>query len=193
MVLCAIRNEPGPTICITSPEGITLRPLSLVVVMTFRSMYARPTRIGETVGEGGCTGILAHGRIRDRQLNPPPRNNIADVLLMRQALDDCNGPIEITSVTDGGEALELLGSGAEFDVVILDLNLPKLNGFEFLERSKRTFPPVVVFTSSHSDYDEKSDGDYGLGARQSSRSDDPARGHRSGNTAEDTRSLFMSC
>ena len=91
-------------------------------------------------------------------------DNIADALLIRQALVDCKSTAKITSVTDVREALELLGSGAEFDVVLLDLNLPKLNGFEFLERAKRTFPPVVVFTSSHSDYDEKRA--LALGARQ---------------------------
>ena len=85
-------------------------------------------------------------------------------MLIRQALADCKSAAKITSVTDVREALDLLGSGAEFDVVILDLNLPKLNGFEFLERAKRTFPPVVVFTSSHSDYDEKRA--LALGARQ---------------------------
>ena len=92
-------------------------------------------------------------------------DNIADVLLMREALRDYyNAPVEVTSVTDGAEALALLNSGTKFDVLILDLNLPKVSGFEFLERYKTTYPPIVVFTSSWSDYDERRA--LKLGARQ---------------------------
>src|SRR5438552_9283281 len=62
-------------------------------------------------------------------------DNVADVLLMREALRElCSLPVEITSVPDGEQALAVLKEGTEFDVVILDLALPKMDGHTFLAR-----------------------------------------------------------
>ena len=83
-------------------------------------------------------------------------DNIADVLLMREALREFfHKPIEITTVSDGTEALAMLSKKVEFDVVILDLNLPKVGGHVFLEQYHPTYPPIVVFTSSWNPIDEQ--------------------------------------
>jgi two-component system, response regulator len=66
---------------------------------------------------------------------------------------------EITVARDGAEAVSLLFSdGAQRPhIVLLDLNLPKLNGFEVLKRiradERTALLPVVVFTSSKEDED----------------------------------------
>ena len=92
-------------------------------------------------------------------------DNIADVLLMREALKEfLEMPVEITNVVDGAEALAVLGSGHKFDVVILDLNLPGMDGHSFLERYKNSYPPIAVFTSSWNPRDEKRA--LALGARE---------------------------
>ncbi len=51
----------------------------------------------------------------------------------------------------GLEALALLKSGAEFDLVLSDLLMPDLNGLELLERTKEEFPdlPVIMVTAMH--------------------------------------------
>jgi putative nucleotidyltransferase with HDIG domain len=51
----------------------------------------------------------------------------------------------------GLEALALLKSGAEFELVLSDLLMPDLNGLELLERTKEEFPdlPVIMVTAMH--------------------------------------------
>jgi CheY-like chemotaxis protein len=83
-------------------------------------------------------------------------DNIADIVLMCEALQEfCASPFEITTAANGEEALSLLSEGAKFDVVILDLNLPKVSGHAFLERYKSSYPPIAVFTSSWNDDEGK--------------------------------------
>ena len=52
---------------------------------------------------------------------------------------------------DGLEALTLLDSSEEFDLVLADLLMPKLDGIELLERIKDRYPdlPVVIVTAVH--------------------------------------------
>jgi CheY-like chemotaxis protein/two-component sensor histidine kinase len=57
--------------------------------------------------------------------------------------------IEISRVRDGAEGLAALKSTA-FNAVILDLNLPDMSGFEWLERivgEMPGYPPVVVYSA----------------------------------------------
>ncbi|MDB5889515.1 MAG: multi-sensor hybrid histidine kinase [Polaromonas sp.] len=57
--------------------------------------------------------------------------------------------IEINAISSGNEALDLLGS-TTFDCVIIDLNLPDMEGYELLQRMSSqeisSFPPVIVYT-----------------------------------------------
>jgi len=54
----------------------------------------------------------------------------------------------VSTVGDGAEAVELLGSGEPFDLVLTDLKLPGASGLEVLEaaRSARPSMPVIVLT-----------------------------------------------
>lgn len=56
----------------------------------------------------------------------------------------------VTTAPDGAAALERIAN-EDFDVVVLDLDMPKMNGFEFLQRLRavdRTVSlPVVILTS----------------------------------------------
>lgn len=53
-----------------------------------------------------------------------------------------------TTVADGAEALELALTG-EFDLMVLDIGLPSLDGFSVLRRlrSRRVLMPVVILTA----------------------------------------------
>jgi two-component system, chemotaxis family, response regulator Rcp1 len=72
-------------------------------------------------------------------------------------------PCDVSVVSDGVEALEFLrGEGKhagakEPDLVLLDLNLPKLSGREVLARVKADerlkHVPIVVLSSSHAERD----------------------------------------
>jgi two-component system, response regulator len=89
-----------------------------------------------------------------------------DLLLVTQALKDANITNRIFAVRDGAAALDFLFCTGEFayrqtnnnpQVILLDLNLPKIGGLEVLRRIKadprsRSIP-VVVLTSSKHDMD----------------------------------------
>jgi CheY-like chemotaxis protein len=77
-------------------------------------------------------------------------DNAGDILMIKQALAGERYPVSIHVAVDGKQALDML-SHRHFDpdLVILDLNLPKLDGLSLLERTHPNVP-VVVFSSSSS-------------------------------------------
>lgn len=83
-----------------------------------------------------------------------------DVLLTREALSGSRVPHNLSVVEDGEAAVAYLLQEGEHadaprpDLVLLDLNLPRLGGHEVLSRIKSDHAlrmiPVVVLTTSHS-------------------------------------------
>jgi DNA-binding response OmpR family regulator len=72
------------------------------------------------------------------------------VFLTRHALAEQPFPIYVHVARDGAQALQLLtGQSLHPDLMILDLDMPRVTGLAFLERYHATFP-VVVFSSSGS-------------------------------------------
>ena len=88
-------------------------------------------------------------------------DNEDDIVLTRRALTRNNISNPLIVARDGAEALELLhgenGNSIKPAVILLDLHLPKVDGFSVLkqlradERTKLT--PVVVLTSSKEEQD----------------------------------------
>ena len=80
-------------------------------------------------------------------------DNAGDILMVKQALAGERFPVSIHVAVDGKQALDML-AGRHFDpdLVILDLNLPKIDGLSLLERAHPNVP-VVVFSSSTSPND----------------------------------------
>lgn len=76
-----------------------------------------------------------------------------DAILLREALRDAGLADDLVLAQDGQEALDiLLGGGPLPQLMLLDLNLPKLSGREVLDRV-RAEPrlqelPIVVLTTS---------------------------------------------
>jgi two-component system, response regulator len=101
-------------------------------------------------------------------------DNPDDVALTLRALKKNNISNKIVVASDGVEALDyLFGTGpyvgqdiVQPQLILLDLKLPKLDGFEVLKKlraaSRTRFLPVVILTSSKEQQDI-ADG-YGLGA-----------------------------
>jgi CheY-like chemotaxis protein len=90
-------------------------------------------------------------------------DNPADARLMHEAFHDVNPLISLHVATDGIEAMAFLrheGANADAvrpDLILLDLNLPKMDGLEVLAVIKldadlKTIPTVVV-TSSENEAD----------------------------------------
>jgi CheY-like chemotaxis protein len=83
-------------------------------------------------------------------------DSIADVLLVKEALAACGLTAELQLCKDGEAALSALArcdASNLPDLVIVDLNLPRVDGMDVL-RYVRGLPifdktPVMVFTSSH--------------------------------------------
>lgn len=86
--------------------------------------------------------------------------------LTRRALEDSTLEADLRVVDDGVAALQYLKGEGEFhdreanprpDIVLLDLNMPRMNGHEFLERMKTDESlatiPVTVLTTSNADAD----------------------------------------
>jgi CheY-like chemotaxis protein len=86
-------------------------------------------------------------------------DNPADARLLAEAFGEARIDAEVLTSRNGEEALQLLRSPgfARPDAVILDLNLPRMDGRELLAviRSDRELSelPVVVLSTSHYDGD----------------------------------------
>ncbi len=90
-------------------------------------------------------------------------DNPGDAALIIVLLEDLGLPIHISIAENGEKALDILDkvngpSCPAPDFVVLDLNLPKVNGFDVLELMKSTprlsSIPVVVMTGSLNKEDE---------------------------------------
>ena len=99
-------------------------------------------------------------------------DNPGDIRLLEIALQEADADISVRSVPDGEKALDYMFQRGPYlyartpDLVLLDLNLPKVTGHDVLRELKAhdetRFVPVVILTSSlaESDLEEA----YGSGA-----------------------------
>ncbi|MBL8800304.1 MAG: response regulator [Planctomycetia bacterium] len=89
-------------------------------------------------------------------------DNPADIQITRRALRDGALPIHLIVVRDGQEAVEYLLRHGQYahsadwrrpDLILLDLNLPRVNGREVLQRVRSapslSMVPVVVLSTSN--------------------------------------------
>lgn len=89
----------------------------------------------------------------------------SDQYLTQMIIEQYNPDIQILQAYDGLEALEILDALEEQpSIILLDINMPRMNGFEFLEEyNKRNNPAAVIamLTSSDQDRDKKKSMVYG--------------------------------
>jgi two-component system, chemotaxis family, response regulator Rcp1 len=92
-------------------------------------------------------------------------DNPADANLVEEALDEAQLDYSLQLLDDGAAAMEFIGgldadpSGASPDLILLDLNLPKVNGEEVLRRirssPKCSSAKVMVISSSDAPTDRE--------------------------------------
>jgi len=97
--------------------------------------------------------------------------------MLKMELTHASVPVRLKVVNDGNEAIQYLEGAGQYgdreqypvpNVILLDLKMPRITGFEFLEwlrskgPSKHRFIPVVVMSSSV--LKEDVDRAYSLGA-----------------------------
>ena len=92
-------------------------------------------------------------------------DNAGDALLVGQAVKDCPIAVKLTIAHDGEQALSMLAElGFEPDLIILDLNIPKIPGHVLLQRYDAKKTPIVVFSAYWNDVDL--DRAFALGVRE---------------------------
>lgn len=90
-------------------------------------------------------------------------DNDGDILLITEAFEESNFDLKLTILKDGQESIDFLNKKEKYkdsmapDLVILDVNLPKLNGHQVLayikNNEKLKHIPVIMFTTSSSEND----------------------------------------
>src|SRR5579864_1703146 len=76
-------------------------------------------------------------------------DSAGDVLIMGHILREFLQPVNLSIARDGAQALAILAN-QQFKpaLIILDLSLPKVSGFEVLSQNPRKDIPVVIFSAS---------------------------------------------
>jgi len=71
-------------------------------------------------------------------------------MLARRVLEDTG--YQVTEAADGPDAIELLSKGTTLDLLIADLDMPKLGGDEMVRRIRATRPDLkVLYVTGHID------------------------------------------
>jgi chemotaxis family two-component system response regulator Rcp1 len=83
-------------------------------------------------------------------------DNAGDALLVQQVLSTCPMAFQLHIARDGEQALQMLADpNLKVDLVILDLNLPRITGLGVLERYHSKDTPIVVFSASSRQTDKE--------------------------------------
>ena len=90
-------------------------------------------------------------------------DNEDDIVIIQEVFADMKLATIINTVRDGEEALAYLQRKGKYkvarlpDIVLLDINMPKMNGYEVLERMKKDTRwqslPVIMLTMSEREED----------------------------------------
>lgn len=89
---------------------------------------------------------------------------VEDEDLMREVLRDyfCDADYEVSEARDGLKAIELVEE-YDYDIILLDIMLPELDGFSVCRRIRKTKDTPIIIITARSDEDDKLIG-YELGA-----------------------------
>ncbi len=84
-------------------------------------------------------------------------DSAADQFLCKHVISDYDDTIHVIEAHDGQGALDILSTeDAQPNLILLDINMPGIGGFDFLKQyqnMKITHLPVIILTSSNQDAD----------------------------------------
>jgi CheY-like chemotaxis protein len=64
--------------------------------------------------------------------------------------------VELTWANDGQKAVDLCNSGKKFDLILMDLKMPRLNGHEAIRQIRLVFPDIpIIVQTAYDSFDEK--------------------------------------
>lgn len=66
--------------------------------------------------------------------------------LLRDILENCQ--VNVTWAELGQKAVDLIQGGANFDVILMDINLPAMDGLETTRRIKKLHPGIPVIAQT---------------------------------------------
>jgi CheY-like chemotaxis protein len=100
---------------------------------------------------GRATGVRAEGTLRQRKVLA-----VDDSKLVLKIYETMLRGCPVVFAQDGVEALERLHEHPDVEVVLLDINMPKMNGFEVLDALRRsgalaTLRVIVVTTEGNNE------------------------------------------
>lgn len=80
-------------------------------------------------------------------------DNELDLLISRKLISKQDASLEFTEYSSASDAIKFLEEQpeAEFDIILLDLNMPEMNGWDFLDiyqQLQRPKSDVYILTSS---------------------------------------------
>ena len=86
-------------------------------------------------------------------------DNPADQLIIEMIIENAETDANVVFASDGKEGLETISQMDQLpDIILLDINMPRMNGHEFLEAYSAKYhavPPVVIMLTSSSQEDDK--------------------------------------
>jgi len=87
-------------------------------------------------------------------------DSLADMMLTMRAMDDCEIDHRIETASDGEEAYRLTAEN-KFDLLLLDIKMPRVDGFELLkklrDRSASRVPAIILSGSNLASDRERAD------------------------------------
>ena len=107
-------------------------------------IVARPGKLADAKAlVEGCVALKVPSRVLVVDDSSTMRN------IVRKILASCRFPLEVSEAGEGVDALKQIAAD-QFDLVLLDYNMPGLNGLEMLVEIKRQHPrlAVVLMTSA---------------------------------------------
>ncbi|MCL4322248.1 MAG: response regulator [Deltaproteobacteria bacterium] len=104
--------------------------------------YNMPEPILTCMGNNASLGVnppvsfTSHGAVSGSNILIADDNSV-NANLMKAILESTGERFNITIVNDGKEALDMISSSINFDLMILDIMMPKVNGLEVLKELRR--------------------------------------------------------
>lgn len=75
-------------------------------------------------------------------------DNIINMMIAKKMLQDWKA--EVVSAENGSEAIEILNKDTNFDIILLDLEMPEVDGYTAIKQIRQSHPdiPAIAFTAA---------------------------------------------